>query len=67
MSGPPSLTDMCKPGSSSSSNNNTRNKPVSFQRPIQQKPPSHQDVDPRAKKSDSQPVQSGATAKPPSA
>ncbi|MFS7909277.1 hypothetical protein Hanom_Chr01g00092751 [Helianthus anomalus] len=64
--GPPSLSSVRKPAASSSSSGNTtgNNKPVSFQRPINQtKAPSHGDVDPRAKNSTTQPGQSGDAAK----
>ncbi|KAD3337701.1 hypothetical protein E3N88_33221 [Mikania micrantha] len=50
----PSFSDTWNPGSyttSSSSTTNAPTRPVSFQRLIDQKPPSIQDVDPRAKNS----------------
>ncbi|KAJ0512136.1 hypothetical protein HanIR_Chr11g0559831 [Helianthus annuus] len=62
--GPPSFSATWRPGSSTStSNNNTRNKPVSFQRSIeeQNKPPSIQDVDRRAKKSSVETVKEAGT------
>ncbi|GKE65179.1 hypothetical protein Tco_1519340 [Tanacetum coccineum] len=66
MSQAPSFSAVRKVGSSTSSSSNNYNgsKPASFQRPIQEKPPSHQDVDPRAKKSDVATVEAGEAAKP---
>ncbi|KAJ0512154.1 hypothetical protein HanIR_Chr11g0560011 [Helianthus annuus] len=66
--GPPSFSATLRPGSNtSSSNNNTRPKPVSFQRSIeeQNKAPSIQDVDLRAKKSNTETLkEAGTTPKP---
>ncbi|KAJ0512138.1 hypothetical protein HanRHA438_Chr11g0531471 [Helianthus annuus] len=66
--GPPSFSATWRPGSNTStSNNNTRTKPVSFQRSIeeQNKAPSIQDVDRRAKNSNTETVkEAGTTPKP---
>ncbi|MFS7947067.1 hypothetical protein Hanom_Chr06g00543681 [Helianthus anomalus] len=65
MSGPPSREGMLRPGSNTST---TGNKPQSFQRPINQKPPSEGQVDNRFKDSNTQPVKGLETtpANPPS-
>ncbi|KAJ0511332.1 hypothetical protein HanRHA438_Chr11g0524591 [Helianthus annuus] len=65
MSGPPSREGLLRPGSNTST---TGNKPQSFQRPINQKPPSEGQVDNRFKDSNTQPVKGSGTtpANPPS-
>ncbi|KAL8259538.1 hypothetical protein R6Q59_027491 [Mikania micrantha] len=68
--GAPSFSDTWRPGSyttsSSSTTNNTRPRPVSFQQPIDQKPPSIQDVDRRAKNSNIETLKDEANYHPPS-
>ncbi|KAF5783831.1 hypothetical protein HanXRQr2_Chr11g0512391 [Helianthus annuus] len=56
MSGPPSREAMLRPGSTTGNN-----KPQSFQRPINQKPPSEGQVDNRFKDSNTQPVKGSET------
>ncbi|KAD3337700.1 hypothetical protein E3N88_33220 [Mikania micrantha] len=68
--GAPSFSDTWRPGSyttSSISTTNTRTRrPVSFQQPIDQKPPSIQDVDRRAKNSNIETLKDEANYNPPS-
>ena len=63
MSGAPSFSGVRRPGSSSTTSNiNSRsNKPVSTQYQLHQNPPSFQDVDQRAKRSDVEQIKEGGT------
>ncbi|PWA93507.1 hypothetical protein CTI12_AA069870 [Artemisia annua] len=67
MSGAPSFSGVRRPGSSSTTSNiNSRsNKPVSTQYPLHQNPPSFQDVDQRAKRSDIDQIKEGGTTDKP--
>ncbi|KAD3337688.1 hypothetical protein E3N88_33208 [Mikania micrantha] len=67
--GAPSFSDTWNPGSyttSSSSTTNAPTRPVSFQRLIDQKAPSIQDVDPRAKNSNIETLKDEVNNSPPS-